>query len=55
MNLNHSNWTLKFPRSSREAFGFQIQQERHKGDLVVGVGAVFLAGLFIGLLIGGVI
>jgi hypothetical protein len=50
----NSNWTGRFPRTSREAFGFS-DEPHHTGDHAVGIGAAFLAGFALALLILGVI
>lgn len=46
-----SNWSLRFPRSSREAFGYQINfradPDRAVG-YVVGVLCVFVLGMLVG-------
>ena len=46
--MQNSNWTLRFPRTSREAFGYSIQPEQHQGNKWAGIAAVFAVGLLIG-------
>ncbi len=47
-----SNWTLKFPRSAREAFGHDCRFEGRDPDRLVGhiiaALAIFAAGLMVG-------
>jgi len=47
-----SNRTLRFNRSSREAYGHQIEFDRphHRLEAWIYIAAVFALGLFIGLL-----
>ena len=47
--MNNSNWNLRFPRTSREAFGYTLPQEEHRGDKWVGLVAIFVAGFLLGL------
>jgi hypothetical protein len=50
----HSNYTLRFPRTSREAFGHDCRFEDHRPDPERIVGAslivlfIFLAGVLVG-------
>lgn len=46
---NDANWTLMFPRSSREAFGSSMQEAPHRGDLAVFIAAAFAAGFLLGM------
>lgn len=50
----NSNWTLRFPRSSREAYGHQIGfDDGHKrSDLIVLLLMVFALGFIVGLTVG---
>ena len=47
-----SNYTLRFPRTGREAFGHECHFEGDKGDRLVGficaVGIAFILGLALG-------
>jgi len=43
--MKDSNWTLRFNRTSRDAFGNSVEfDEGHTGDRAVGVVAAFVAG-----------
>jgi len=47
----NSNWTLRFPRTSREAFGYTLEFRRDPDRIVffvVMVCAAFVAGLLLG-------
>jgi hypothetical protein len=51
----NSNYTLKIPRTSREAYGYQVERfefEGDKGDRLVGivcaVGIAFILGIALG-------
>jgi len=48
--MNNSNQTLRFSRTSREAFGFQAQFEpdHHWAEPYLWAGAVFLFGTLFG-------
>jgi hypothetical protein len=52
MNSLPSNWTGRFARTSREAFGHQVEFDRHDPDrlvgVVVGVCIVFVLGMLVG-------
>jgi hypothetical protein len=50
-----SNYTLKFPRSGREAFGHDCRFDNHRPDpeRIVGYSLLALAIFFAGLLVGG--
>jgi hypothetical protein len=50
--MKDSNETLRFHRTAREAYGHDIQFD-NEGDKWVGRAALFIAGLLVGLLIGG--
>ena len=51
--MSDSNWTLRMPRTSREAYGHQIGFDRpHPDKWVLGVMVVALA-FIAGLLVGG--
>ena len=45
----NSNWTGRFPCTSREAFGFSVEPA-HEGDRAVGIGAAFFAGFVLALI-----
>jgi hypothetical protein len=53
--MNNSNHTLRFSRTSREAYGFQarFEPDHHWAEPLIWVGAVFLFGTLFGLWIGG--
>ena len=49
--MQDSNQTLRFPRTSREAFGYSVEiEEHHRGDRAVGYIAAFAAGFLICLI-----
>ena len=48
-----SNWSLRFPRTSREAFGYQVDFHRHDPDRLVGVVVGVLCVFVLGMLVGG--
>ena len=50
----NSNWTGRFDRTSREAFGHSIQfDEQHTGDRWVGIVAAFVTGFLLALVLMG--
>jgi len=53
--MNNSNQTLKFSRTSREAYGewARFEPDHHWLEPYLWVGAVFLFGTLFGLWIGG--
>lgn len=53
--MNRSNYTLRFPRTSREAYGYWIRLEpdHHWAEPYILVGSVFVFGMLFGLWIGG--
>lgn len=52
--MGNSNWTGKFPRTSREAFGYTVYiEEQHMGDRLVGLVAAFAAGFILAMLVFG--
>lgn len=53
--MNNSNWTLRWNRSAREAYGHSVEFEPHWGDRLVGYGAIFAFGFFFGLIVAGVV
>jgi hypothetical protein len=52
--MKDSNYTLRFHRTAREAYGHDINFSEH-GDRLVGWVALFCAGVLVGLLLGGAI
>lgn len=49
--MKDSNYTLRFNRSAREAYGHDIQfSERHRGDIFVLCIAFFIFGFIAGAL-----
>lgn len=49
----HSNYTLRFPRSGREAFGHDVRFDRRADpDRVVGYCLLALALFFAGVVVG---
>lgn len=53
--MNDSNWTGRWNRTSREAFGYSLQQEQHIGDKYVGLVAAFAAGFLLCLIMQGAV
>lgn len=53
MNSLPSNWTGRFPRTSREAFGHQVEFHHHDPDKLVGYVVGALCVFVLGMLIGG--
>lgn len=52
----NSNQTLRFPRTSREAFGHWASfSDRNKMDRIVFIVCVFCAGFVFGMMVGGVL
>lgn len=52
--MNNSNYTLRFSRTSREAFGHQV--DFHDGldwDRIVGIVGVIALAFVVGLIVGG--
>lgn len=51
-----SNYTLRFPRSSREAYGHNVQfHDANKWDRRVFTAALIGSAFVVGLMIGGVL
>lgn len=48
----NSNWTLRFPRTSREAFGHEIKFADDP-DRLVGHVCIVLASFMLGMMVGG--
>lgn len=54
--MNDSNWTLRFPRTAREAYGHDIKfDDEHFGYKWAGVFVAFVWGIVVGLWFGGVL
>lgn len=52
--MKDSNWTGRWNRTSREAFGHSVDfEEQHTGDRWVGLAAAFAAGFLLALAIFG--
>lgn len=52
----NSNYSLRFPRTGREAFGHECHfQQRHDPDRMVGWACALMAAFVAGLLVGGVL
>jgi hypothetical protein len=49
----NSNWTLRFPRTSREAYGYQVTFRRESNDRAVLVGVAIGLAFLVGLALGG--
>lgn len=49
----NSNWTLRFPRTGREAFGHECHFESRDPDRIVGIVCALAAAFIAGLLVGG--
>ena len=47
--MNNSNYSLRFSRTAREAFGHSLEFDNRRGDKWVGWAAIFIAGFLIGL------
>ncbi len=52
--MNRSNYTLRFPRTGREAFGHECEFKRNP-DRHVGIAIAMIYAFVAGLLVGGVI
>lgn len=52
--MKDSNYTLRFPRTSRDAFGYQIQFEKRDPDKLVGIALVLIFTFLAGMWAGGV-
>ena len=48
--MQNSNWTLRFPRTSRDAFGYSVQFHKSIDDWEWIIKAAFL--MFIGFMLG---
>lgn len=55
MNSLHSNHTLRFPRSYREATGENANFHRRDPDRIVGIGMAILAIFVAGMMVGGLL
>lgn len=51
----NSNWTLRFPRTGREAFGHECHFEPYSPDRLVAYVVALLCAFVAGLLVGGAI
>ena len=49
----NSNWTLRFPRTSREAFGHQVEFRHRNPDRIVGYVVALSVAFVIGMMVGG--
>lgn len=49
--MKDSNYTLRWNRTSREAYGHTIQLEDHPGDKLVGILSAFIAGFLLAMVI----
>lgn len=47
--MHDSNWTLRFPRSSKEAYGHQIRFDEEHTSFAPWLVVVFFLGLTLGL------
>lgn len=48
----NSNWTLRFPRTGREAFGHECRFDDNP-DRAVGIVCAIIAAFVLGMLVGG--
>ena len=48
--MKDSNYSLRFPRTARDAFGHSLEFESRgsRGDRWVGYAALFIAGMLVG-------
>jgi hypothetical protein len=54
--MNNSNFSLRFSRSAREAYGHNIQfVDGNRKDKIVGIVCAILAAFVVGMMIGGVV
>lgn len=54
--MNNSNYTLRFPRTSREAYGHDVQfVDGNRKDKIVGIVCSILGAFVVGMMIGGVL
>lgn len=51
--MNDSNWTGRWNRTARDAYGHSLQQEPHLGDKYVGLVAAFVAGFLTAMIVVG--
>lgn len=51
----NSNWSLKFPRTYREATGMDCNFQQRDPDRIVGFVCAVCAAFIVGLMIGGVL
>ena len=52
--MNNSNWTLRFSRSAKDAYGHYIEfEDRSKADRVVFMVCLFALGFVLGIVVGG--
>jgi hypothetical protein len=50
--MNNSNWTLKFSRTGREAYGYDVVFDHKDPDRHAWVVVVFGLGLIVGMTLG---
>lgn len=51
--MNNSNYSLRFPRSYREATGFDAHFEQRNPDKIVGIVCALLTAFVLGMMVGG--
>lgn len=51
----NSNYTLRFPRTYREATGMDFHFERRDPDRMVGIAILILCVFVAGMMVGGVL
>ncbi|HMW88228.1 MAG TPA: hypothetical protein PKD65_19560 [Nitrospira sp.] len=51
----NSNYTLRFPRTGREAFGHECHFHRRDPDRMVGIAILILCVFVAGMMVGGVL
>jgi hypothetical protein len=50
--MKDPNWDLRFPRTSREAFGSSMEPDANHGDRMVGKVAVWIVIFLVGYILG---
>jgi hypothetical protein len=48
----NSNWSLRFPRTSREAYGYCVSFNTHNKDRMVFIACAILAAFMAGFMLG---
>ena len=51
--MTNSNQTLRFPRTSKDVYGYQAEFEKRDPDRIVGLIGLVALGFVFGFIVGG--